>query len=290
MTRHPMDFLREEFLDPMGLTQETLCKHLDLGSKTMSELYSHKRGFSVATAKKFGKLLKVAPEQLLQMQALYDLENDTTEYDVEPLELPYNTKELLYLLSKAVVETVSIKTLYGLFHGEYKTKPDLLKALFSHVPLNKTVKYMLDSAIGLSHLKKMYEYYLVKLDGKRHPYVDRLLLDDDTTALEKILNNEHYFNDPRAYEQYLFYRVAFLRKKHELLKFTKDHLQSKPVRQRAAYLYEFVTHQKVELDFQPTAVKLYAKSKRPISDVDKYGVCSGVDLTRYEQFVQTGNY
>lgn len=290
MTRHPMDFLREEFLDPMGVTQETLCKHLDLGSKTISELYSHKRGFSVTSAKKFGKLLNVAPEQILHMQALYDLENDVAKYDVEPLELQYNTKELLELLSKAVATVVTLKTLHGLFHGEFKTKPDLLKALFSNVPLNKTVKYMLDSAIGLSHLKKMYEYYLVKLDGKRHSHVDRLLLDDDTTALEKILNNEHYFNDPRDYEQYLFYRVAFLRKKHELLKFTKDPLQSKPVRQRAAYLYEFMTHQKVALDFEPTAVKLYAKSKRPMSDVNEYGVCSGVDLTRYEQFVQTGNY
>lgn len=290
MARHPMDFLREEFLDPMGVTQETLCKHLDLGSKTISELYSHKRGFSVSTAKKFGKLLDVPPEQLLKMQALFDLENDTAEYDIEPLELQHNTKELLNLLSKAVSESVDLKTLYGLFYGEFKTKPDLLRALFSNVPLNKIVKYMLDSTIGLSHLKKMYEYYVMKLYGKKHPHFERMLLDDDATALEKILNNESYFNDPRDYEQYLFYRVAFLRKKHELLNFTKDTLRSKEVRQRAAYLYEFMTHQKVELDFEPLPVKLYANSKRPMSDTHEYGVCSGVDLTRYEQFVRTGNY
>lgn len=290
MAQHPMDLLRTEFLDPMGVTQETLCKHLDIGSKTISELYSHKRGFSVATAKKFGKLLSVAPEQLLQMQALFDLENETTEYDVQPLELQHNTKEVLDLLSNAGFGAVDLKTLYSLFHDEFKNKPDLLKALFSNVPLNKTVKYMFDSAIGLSHLKKIYEYYVMKLDGKRHPHVDRMLLDDDSTALKKILNNEHYFNDPRDYEQYLFYRVAFLRKKHELLKFTNDALQSKEVRQRAAYLYEFVTHQKVELDFKPTPVKFYANSKRPMSDVNEYGVCLGVDLARYEQFVRTGNY
>lgn len=290
MARHPMDFLREEFLDPMGVTQETLCRHLDLGSKTISELYSHKRGFSVTTAKKFGKLLNVAPEQLLQMQAMYDLENDTTEYDVKPLQLQHNTKELLDLLTQAVSYTVDLKTLHSLFYGEFKKKPDLLVALFSNVPLNKTVKYMLDSGIGLSHLKKMYEYYVLKLDGKKHPYVEKMLLDDDVSALEKILNNEHYFNDPRDYEQYLFYRVAFLRKKHELLKFINDPMQSKEVRQRAAYLYEFMTHQKVKLDFKPTPVKLYANSKRPMSDVNEYGVCSGVDLSRYEQFVRTGNY
>jgi addiction module HigA family antidote len=285
-----MDFLREEFLDPMGVMQEVLCRHLDLGSKTISELYSHKRGFTVATAKKFGKLLNVAPEQLLQMQALYDLKNDLAEYDVEPLKLQHNTKELLDLLRNAVSDTVDLKTLHGLFYDEFKNKPDLLKALFMYVPLNKTVKYMLDSAIGLSHLKKMYEYYVLKLGGKKHPYVEKILLDDDVSAMEKILNNEHYFNDPREYEKYLFYRVAFLRKKHELLKFINDPMQRKEVRQRAAYLYEFMTRQKVELDFKPLPVKLYGNSKRPISDVNEYGVCSGVDLSRYEQFVRTGNY
>lgn len=290
MARHPMDFLREEFLDPMGVRQETLCRHLDLGSKTISELYSHKRGFSVTTAKKFGKLLNVAPEKLLQMQALFDLENDTSEYDVEPLLLQNNTKELLDLLTNAATEKVDLKTLYGLFYGGFKKKPDLLRALFMVVPLNKTVKYMLDSDIGLSHLKKMYEYYVLKLDGKKHPYVEKMLLDDDVSALEKILNNESYFNDPRDYEQYLFYRVAFLRKKHELSKFLNDHKQRKEVRQRAAYLYEFMTHQKVKLDFEPTPVRLYANSKRPLGHVDEYGVCSGLDLSRYEQFVRTGNY
>jgi hypothetical protein len=206
------------------------------------------------------------------------------------LQLQHNTKELLDLLSKAVSYMVDLKTLHGLFYGGFKNKPDLLKALFNSVPLNKTVKYMLDAGIGLSHLKKMYEFYVLKLEGKKHPYVEKMVLDDDMSALEKILNNGHYFSDPREYEQYLFYRVAFLRKKHELLKFINDPTQRQEVRQRAAYLYEFMTHQKVKLDFEPSPIKLYANSKRPISDADEYGVCSGVDLSRYEQFVRTGNY
>jgi plasmid maintenance system antidote protein VapI len=53
MEKHPMDFLREEFIEPMGVTQNILHENLDMSMKTISELYQHKRSLTVSTAKKF---------------------------------------------------------------------------------------------------------------------------------------------------------------------------------------------------------------------------------------------
>ena len=68
MSMHPMDYLRDEFLEPLGITQSDLCKQLNLGSKTLSELYQRKRGMSVNVAKKFSLLTGVTAEKLLKMQ------------------------------------------------------------------------------------------------------------------------------------------------------------------------------------------------------------------------------
>ena len=286
-----MDFLRETFFEPMGVHQELLQARLDLSIKSISDLYRHKRGLTVATAKKFGALVGVSPERLLQMQAAYDLHSDKTQYNVEPLKVPTNTNNLLRLVSKGIGHEVSLKTLRDLFRdNNYKKENELVVSLFRNVPLNKTVKYMLDIGIGLSHLKKIYEYYRLKLGGTKHPHFERLLADDDHMAIEKILNNGKYFTEAREFEQYLFYRLAFMHKKKALSNSAHDKNRTQAERQRAAYLYEFSTGKKENLEFNPKPVKLYENSRRPTQEVNSYGLLSEVDTMRYNQFMTTGNY
>lgn len=292
MEKHPIDFLRDEFIEPMGVTQNMLHESLNMSMKTISELYQHKRAFTVSTARKFGQYFMVDAEQLLQMQVKYDLAMGDKNSFVRPFEVPSNTKSVLNLLNQKSLNEYTFKDLHNLFgESTYKNNGELVELLFKSVPLNKIVKYMLDMGIGLSHLKRLYSYYTEKLNGKSHASFERLLMDDDKTALTKVCDNGEYFDDPRDFEQYLFYRLSFLHKKKLLLDMSKDKTESHTVRQRALYLYSFATGHHPSLDFKPKPTNLYDKTRRTSSDtVNEYGLLSTLDTMRYKQFVMTGNF
>lgn len=286
MFMHPMDYLRVEFLEPLNVTQHDLCKHLDLGSKTISELYQKKRGMSVHVAKKFSLFTCVSAEQLLQMQAVYDLKHDNEDFKVKPLAVPPNTKALVNLLG------CSLKELRTLFKAEdCNGKQELCRLLFENVPLNKTVKYMRDSKIGLSHLKHLYKNYL-KLEGaKKKASFEKLFMDDDKTAVLKMCDNGSYFDDPREFEKYVFNRVSMLHNKKLFTNLVEDSSKPEEIRKRAAYLYEFTTGKRLKASFTQTPVKLYDKAKRVrVDQVGRYSVVAGLDYQRFEQFLQTGNF
>lgn len=70
---HPGEILLEEFVKPYGLTQERLCSLLNVGIKTISEIYNQKRGISPVMAHKLARLFGTTPEFWLNAQAYYDL-------------------------------------------------------------------------------------------------------------------------------------------------------------------------------------------------------------------------
>jgi len=47
----PIDFIKEKYIEPNKITQDKLCEILQIGKKTISELYQKKRGFTIHTAK-----------------------------------------------------------------------------------------------------------------------------------------------------------------------------------------------------------------------------------------------
>lgn len=70
---HPGEILLEEFVKPYGLTQKQLSKLLNVGIKTLSEIYNKKRGISPVMALKLANLFDTTPEFWMNAQSAYDL-------------------------------------------------------------------------------------------------------------------------------------------------------------------------------------------------------------------------
>ncbi len=73
VSMHPGVILKEEFALPLKLTQAKLSKDLDVGIKTLSELYNEKRGITPLMALKLSEYFKTTPQFWLNLQNSYDL-------------------------------------------------------------------------------------------------------------------------------------------------------------------------------------------------------------------------
>lgn len=72
---HPGEILLEEFLKPLGLSQEQFAQHLG-GSWTqpkVSEIINKKRRVTEAIALDFADAFGTSPEFWINLQAIYDL-------------------------------------------------------------------------------------------------------------------------------------------------------------------------------------------------------------------------
>ena len=70
---HPGIILREEFAVPLNLTQAKLSEDLNVGIKTLSELYNEKRGITSLMALKLAEYFGTTPQFWLNLQNAYDL-------------------------------------------------------------------------------------------------------------------------------------------------------------------------------------------------------------------------
>ncbi|MEW6053126.1 MAG: HigA family addiction module antitoxin [Nitrospirota bacterium] len=76
MTRkptHPGEILKEEFLDPLGLSQSQLAKELDTTFRTVNEIVNEKRNISPEMAIKLSRYFGTTPELWLNLQNQHDL-------------------------------------------------------------------------------------------------------------------------------------------------------------------------------------------------------------------------
>ena len=70
---HPGEILKEEFLDPMGLTQSRLARDLKTSFRAVNELVNQKRGITTEMALKLARYFGTSPELWLNLQNQYDL-------------------------------------------------------------------------------------------------------------------------------------------------------------------------------------------------------------------------
>lgn len=82
---HPGIILKEEFLDPLGISQVAFAKHLGVPVQRINELVRGKRGVTPQTAWLLAQAFKTSPEFWLNLQTLHDLAKNKPAKFVEPL-------------------------------------------------------------------------------------------------------------------------------------------------------------------------------------------------------------
>jgi addiction module HigA family antidote len=71
---HPGKVLREEFLQPLGLSAYRLAKDLGVPQTRVSAILNERRGVSADTAARLARYFRTTPQFWLNVQADYDLE------------------------------------------------------------------------------------------------------------------------------------------------------------------------------------------------------------------------
>lgn len=71
---HPGEVLRDDFLEPLGMSQHALAKALAVPEMRISELVNGKRAITPDTALRLARYFGTSPELWLGMQQTHDLE------------------------------------------------------------------------------------------------------------------------------------------------------------------------------------------------------------------------
>lgn len=70
---HPGAILREEFLEPMGLSVYALAKAIGVPRSRINEICHGRQGITANIALRLGRFFDVDPQWFMNMQAKYDL-------------------------------------------------------------------------------------------------------------------------------------------------------------------------------------------------------------------------
>ena len=70
---HPGEVLNKEFLEPMGISQTKLAKHLGWSHAKVNEIVNGKRGLSPESALSLSDAFRTSAEFWLNLQRSYDL-------------------------------------------------------------------------------------------------------------------------------------------------------------------------------------------------------------------------
>jgi len=88
---HPGEILREEFMQPRGLSQNALARALKVPPRRINEIVLEKRGITADTALRLARFFGTSAELWAGLQSDYDLrlarheKSRVIERDVEPL-------------------------------------------------------------------------------------------------------------------------------------------------------------------------------------------------------------
>jgi addiction module HigA family antidote len=70
---HPGHLLREEFFEPLGITQLAAAQATGIPQSRLSEILAGRRSITADTAARLGRYFQVDPRNWLNLQAAYDL-------------------------------------------------------------------------------------------------------------------------------------------------------------------------------------------------------------------------
>ena len=76
---HPGEILREEFLDPMGISQYRLAKDINVDPRRINAIIQGKRAITADTALRLARFFGTSERFWLNLQAQYDLEVERDE-------------------------------------------------------------------------------------------------------------------------------------------------------------------------------------------------------------------
>jgi len=84
---HPGEVLKEEFLEPMGISVYRLAKETGLSQTRMGQILKGGRSITAETAVKLGKFFSVPAEFWINLQTFYDIEEAQKRYkkDIESI-------------------------------------------------------------------------------------------------------------------------------------------------------------------------------------------------------------
>jgi len=86
---HPGEILREEFLQPLGLSSYAVARRCRVPRTRIERLAREEGPISADTALRLGRLFGTGPEFWMNLQVMYDLtvaDNSTADIaDIEPL-------------------------------------------------------------------------------------------------------------------------------------------------------------------------------------------------------------
>jgi addiction module HigA family antidote len=82
---HPGEILREEFLDPSGITQVAFAQHIGVPLQRVNEIIRGKRGITPESAWLFSQALGTTPQFWMNLQNAYDLTSKRPERTIKRL-------------------------------------------------------------------------------------------------------------------------------------------------------------------------------------------------------------
>ena len=80
---HPGEILKEEFLLPMNVSAYRLAKEINVPETRISQIVRGKRAVTADTAIRFAKFFGTTAEFWLNLQNLYDLEEEEIQHSSE---------------------------------------------------------------------------------------------------------------------------------------------------------------------------------------------------------------
>ncbi len=90
---HPGEILREEFLRPLGVSQNKVGRDLGVPAQRISDIVRGKRSITVDTALRLAKYFKTTPQFWLNLQSHYDLEMARETHLVERISRDVRERE-----------------------------------------------------------------------------------------------------------------------------------------------------------------------------------------------------